>query len=226
VIGALSRHSLQDTKVRSSGPSPRLIMMARVPAYGRVKSRLAAHIGPAQALAAHVKLLKYNASIAARSGIPFELHFVGDAQQPFFLALAAAMGASLVPQVDGDIGARMLAAAASSSSPCIIIGSDCGAMSERYLHDAVLALESADVVLGGAEDGGYVLIGQQKPLPGIFSGVEWGTERVAAQTLERASKLGVTVTQLPTLWDVDNVNDWRRFQQLTKAVGEQRPTTS
>ena len=89
-------------------------------------------------------------------------------------------------------------------------------MTERYLLDAAAALNSSEVVLGGAEDGGYVLIGQQKPHPELFAGVDWGTERVFAQTLDRAAALGVSVVELPTLWDIDNVEDWRRFQQNAK----------
>ena len=190
----------------------RLIMLARVPVYGQVKSRLAKHVGKARALAAHVQLLKRNAALAARSGMPFELHFVGESNRPFFQQLASETGASLVAQVGGDIGMRMLAAARASSSPSLIIGSDCGSMTGRYLIDAARALAKSDVVLGGAEDGGYVLIGQRTPFPELFAGVDWGSERVAAQTRERARELGVSVAELPVLWDVDSVDDWRRFQ--------------
>ncbi len=187
-------------------------MLARVPVYGQVKSRLAKHVGKARALAAHVQLLKRNAALAARSGMPFELHFVGESNRPFFQQLASETGASLVAQVGGDIGMRMLAAARASSSPSLIIGSDCGSMTGRYLIDAARALAKSDVVLGGAEDGGYVLIGQRTPFPELFAGVDWGSERVAAQTRERARELGVSVAELPVLWDVDSVDDWRRFQ--------------
>ena len=83
----------------ADGPT-RLIMMARVPVYGQVKSRLAKHVGKARALATHVELLNYNAVLAARSEMPFELHFVGDPRRPFFAQLAQSVGASLVEQVD------------------------------------------------------------------------------------------------------------------------------
>jgi len=188
-------------------------MMARVPVYGGVKSRLAKHVGKARALAAHAQLLRHNVALAAGSGMPFELHYVGDSGRVFFQELAREAGALLVAQVEGDIGARMLAAARSSVGPSLIIGSDCGSMTEPYLGAAAKALETADVVLGSAEDGGYVLIGQKTPLPELFVGVDWGTERVASQTRDRALELGVSVAELPILWDVDNVDDWRRFQQ-------------
>lgn len=197
-----------------SSETTRLIMMARVPAYGQVKSRLAKHVGKARALAAHVELLKHNAALAASSGMPFELHFVGDSERPFFQQLAQETGASLVAQASGDIGRRMLIAARGASSPSLIIGSDCGSMTLPYLRDAAKALETTDVVLGSAEDGGYVLIGQQAPKPELFEGVDWGTEHVAAQTRERAKGLGVSLEELPIQWDVDNVDDWRRFSAL------------
>ena len=200
----------------ADGPT-RLIMMARVPVYGQVKSRLAKHVGKARALATHVELLNYNAVLAARSEMPFELHFVGDPRRPFFAQLAQSVGASLVEQVDGDIGMRMLAAARAATSPSLIIGSDCGSMTQRYLREAAKALETSDVVIGSAEDGGYVLIGQRTPFPELFTGVDWGTEKVVAQTRERARGLGVSVVELPVQWDVDSIEDWRRFQRAKSA---------
>ena len=73
------------------------------------------------------------------------------------------------------------------------------------------------MVIGSAEDGGYVLIGQRTPFPELFTGVDWGTEKVVAQTRERARGLGVSVVELPVQWDVDSIEDWRRFQRAKSA---------
>ncbi len=206
--------------------STRLVMLARVPVLGRVKSRLARHIGAAQALRAHLQLLEENAFIAQASGMPFELHVVGDTEMPWFAGFRRRLAAPVLQQGPGDIGAKMLFAARHSAAgntlagsgesvPSIIIGSDCGALSVDYLQDAAQQLERAQVVLGAAEDGGYALIGQRKPYPQLFSGVSWGTDRVAAQTRKLALAADLKLAELPLQWDVDGVADWRRWSRIT-----------
>ena len=96
-------------------------------------------------------------------------------------------------------------------------------MSANYVAQAEAALASADVVLGPAEDGGYVLIGCSRAVPEIFRGIEWGTNRVLEQTLKSASQAQLRVTLLNTLWDVDRPEDWRRFLALQAA--EKKKTT-
>lgn len=203
-----------------SGSEPRLIMMARVPAYGRVKSRLAKHVGKPRALQAHVELLKRNVLVAAAAaesaGLLFELHFAGEAPGPFFTEMARLSSAALVPQTEGDIGARMLAAAQRQTGPSLIIGSDCGSMTKHYLQDAAARLAGTQVVLGTAEDGGYVLIGQEQAFPQLFQGITWGTETVAAQTRKQAKHARLELVELAPLWDIDTVEDWRRYARGSK----------
>jgi len=63
-----------------------------------------------------------------------------------------------------------------------------------------------------AEDGGYALIGLRRPVPDIFNGIEWGSDRVLAQTRERLRVRGLRWGELETLWDVDRPADWLRLQ--------------
>lgn len=192
-----------------------MLMLARLPEFGGVKTRLARHVGAAQALSVHVELLRRNATIAAQVGVPFELHYAGDlsSDSGFFRALATELGAELVPQVAGDIGAKMLAAAGFRTQPSVLIGADCGDLSVAYLQSAVVALREAPVVLGPAEDGGYVLVAQREPMPVLFTGIDWGTDRVLAQTRKNLGSAGVVCIELPVRWDVDGVVDWRRYRQ-------------
>ncbi len=68
------------------------------------------------------------------------------------------------------------------------------------------------MVVGPAQDGGYYLIGQRAPGADLFSGVEWSSERVYAQTMERALACGLSVARLPMLYDVDTLEDWHRYR--------------
>ena len=196
---------------------PRLIMLTRVPRLGQVKTRLARHIGAPAALRAHVDLLRHNAGIAAASGLTFELHAQGELTDAWFAALVRRSAATVWPQSGGDIGERMLAAAAVSERPSLVIGSDCGGLSVDYLQQAVAKLQQADVVLGPAEDGGYVLIGQNGCWPALFENVDWGSARVSEQTRRRVRGAGLRLAELPLQWDVDGVADFRRWRRSTRS---------
>ena len=87
-------------------------------------------------------------------------------------------------------------------------------MSAAYVAQAEAALDTADVVVGPAEDGGYVLIGLKRAEPALFRGIDWGTDQVLEQTLGAASQAHCSIAMLATLWDVDRPEDWQRFLAL------------
>ena len=85
-------------------------------------------------------------------------------------------------------------------------------MSRAYLRGAIAALDDHDLVIGPAEDGGYALIGMDRPIPELFVDMTWSVASVRRETLGRAAELKLRVAQLDTLWDVDTVADWRRWR--------------
>jgi hypothetical protein len=93
----------------------------------------------------------------------------------------------------------------------LIIGSDCPSVDAGYIHQALQALDSADVVLGPSDDGGYVLIGARTHCSGMLDNVSWGTDRALAETLVRLEAVGLSCLQLSPRWDVDEPEDWQRF---------------
>lgn len=97
----------------------------------------------------------------------------------------------------------------------ILIGTDCPALTADYLKQALLALESGrDVVLGPAEDGGYVLIGMRRVIPAIFEDIPWGSDQVLIRTLEALAADGLSYSLLDRLWDVDRPEDLARLREL------------
>ena len=78
---------------------------------------------------------------------------------------------------------------------------------------AARALEAHDVVIGPAYDGGYYLIGLRRPRPDLFAGIDWSTERVLAQTVDRVHKAGLSAFYLPFWYDVDTANNLKRLQR-------------
>lgn len=194
-------------------PNGRLIVFAKAPVPGTVKTRLIPALGADGAAALAGRLIARTLDMAWHSAAaPLELHVDPDAAHPFFLSLAEAP--PMVAQQGSDLGKRMhhaLTAALRGTDFAVLIGTDCPGMDGNYLQQACAALaEGCDAVLGPAEDGGYVLIGVRRPEPALFAGVEWGSDRVLAQTRARIAALGWKLFELPTLWDLDRPEDLAR----------------
>ena len=98
--------------------------------------------------------------------------------------------------------------------PTLFIGADAPDLSADLLTQAAAALARGLAVLGPAEDGGYWLLGLAEPVPGVFERIEWSTEHVAAQTLDRLRAAGVEPAILPTLADCDRPEDLARWPDL------------
>ena len=114
----------------------------------------------------------------------------------------------------------MLAAVRQSPTPAgtLVIGTDCPALTVAQLRQAAESLADHDAVAFPADDGGYVLIGMKAPAHELFSGVDWGTDRVMAQTRQRLAILGWRWTEPANLWDVDRPEDVARLAALFPEV--------
>lgn len=196
-----------------------LSVLARAPEFGCVKSRLARHIGAPQALRIHIELLRHNLRVARDAECDVELVAAGNLSHPLLQRLADEHDIPLLGQSDGDIGARMLAAArrqASIGRKSLIVGSDCAVMNKDYLNEAANRLrQGARILFGPAEDGGYVLVGQSRVVPAAFERVTWGSEHVMQQTREALTAAGIEWEELATLWDIDTVADLRRWRKIS-----------
>jgi hypothetical protein len=123
----------------------------------------------------------------------------------------------LLPQSDGDLGARLLNATrdllAAGHSGAILVNSDSPTLPVSILADAVRALHEGDVaVLGPALDGGYTLIGLRKPYAHLFTGIPWSTPQVYRLTMERAGDIGLPVTSVAQWYDIDDEYTLRLLQ--------------
>jgi rSAM/selenodomain-associated transferase 1 len=195
----------------------RVAVFAKAPVAGQVKTRLAAALGPARAAELHASLVKHALSTATQSGLgAVELWCAPDDTHPFFARCAAETGAQLRRQSGADLGERMAAAfdaALAADRRLLLIGSDCPALTPAHLIDAAAALASHDAVLTPAEDGGYVLVGLSRAVPGMFDAIEWGSANVMAATRERLRAAGARWQEMPTLWDVDRPEDYARLER-------------
>jgi rSAM/selenodomain-associated transferase 1 len=192
------------------------VIFARAPRLGAVKTRLAADVGAAAALAA------YRALGARVVGAVHDLPAC-DVVVAFTPAdgreeLEAWLPGSVVyePQVGGDLGARMAGAIArrhaAGATRVVVIGTDCPGVDAGVVEAAFARLDTADVVLGPALDGGYYLVGVRRPTPEIFMEVPWSAPDTLAVTIERARAAGLTVALLDPLRDIDTGADWAAWR--------------
>lgn len=196
-----------------------ILAMLKAPRRGAVKTRLAREIGDEAALATYRRLAERQI-VAVPRGMNLEVHYApADARAE----MAAWLGAdrSFHPQVEGDLGGRLAAAFAGAfrrgASRALAIGGDCAELDGGRLRLAAEALDTAEVVLGPALDGGYYLIGLRQPCQGLFQGIAWSTAAVFEQTCERARAAGLTLGVLEALEDVDDLASWRRVEGLLQA---------
>ena len=201
-------------------PSATILVFAKAPVEGKVKTRLASSIGDEAALRFHEQMLERTLEMVCEYKLAsVELHVSGSPDHPLIQSLAKQHGIVVRPQQGSDLGERMYYALEQSllgSRYCILIGTDCPAMNVDYLANALTALvRGQDVVLGPAEDGGYVLIGARQLSRDWFSDIAWGSRQVLEQSRQKIMAKGVQLEELQTLWDVDKITDFQRWQLQT-----------
>jgi uncharacterized protein len=196
--------------------TPPLAVFLQAPRLGSVKMRLAAEIGERHALRLYRVLAARTLTAVRAAGLEAIVWYSpSDARTEMEFWLGD--GWELRPQITGDLGARLAAAAHAvpRGHPWMAIGADCPTLTAPILREACAHLERAGLVIGPAHDGGYYLIGGRTPLPDIFTGMPWGTGRVLTETRARLTRISAAWHELPTLRDVDTVEDARAEGLLT-----------
>lgn len=190
----------------------RLCVFARRAVPGEVKTRLSPSLPPGMAAELHRAMLA-DAVDAARAAGTGEVT----------LYWATEQGGSGAPDPDGvavrfqrgsDLGERLATAFGElleDADRAVVIGTDCPDLAPDVIRAAFAALSDANLVLGPARDGGYYLIGLDRPSPDLFRGIHWGTGTVRAETLERAEGLRLRSRALELLDDLDTPEDLVRF---------------
>jgi rSAM/selenodomain-associated transferase 1 len=191
-------------------PPVRLSLFAKYPVPGLAKTRLIPALGPQGAAALHRHLAGRTCRILLESGQNVTVHYTG-AQQADMRAWLGD-GPDLEPQPEGDLTARLLAA--QIDGPQIFFGADTPDLSVDIVRQAITALADHAVTIGPAEDGGYYLIGMQKPLPTLLTDMPWSTEKVLPTTLARLDAMNITPHMLPILSDCDRPEDLERWPEL------------
>lgn len=202
-----------------------LLVFVKRPRAGEAKTRLIPQLGAAAAAELYRALAE--AEIDGTAPQP------GEYRRLLCFAPAASgeelrawlPGEEWLPQRGADLGERMAAAFEEAfrrgSRRAVLIGSDAPWLSREQVLEALVALETHEVVLVPARDGGYCLIALERPRPELFQGVSWSSPSVLVQTLERARASGLRVRLLQAQADIDTLQDlraeWPRLRPLLAA---------
>ena len=201
-------------------PAQRLLVFARLPELGRVKTRLGESIGAERALAVYEAMLRDLLRSVGTSGADVDVEIMwAPTAAANAETLKRAFGAhTLAMQTGATLGDRLAMAFSERfffhrTQKIVAIGVDDPKLTRALVIDAFALLECCDWVVGPAEDGGYYLIGCRGAVfdPSIFRDVPWGTDAVLGMTLDRIAVAQNTVATLPTRYDIDVIDDLRRF---------------
>lgn len=193
-----------------------LIIFAKRPAPGRVKTRLSPPLSPEQAAELYrCMLLDTLAKAATFSGSEKHIFYEPDELAAAFFT-ESAPGIACTPQEGEDLGARMANAfrrlLALGYGRVAIIGTDLPDLPMEYVDEAFGLLESgkADAVFGPSEDGGYYLVAMGELHGELFRDIPWSSGEVLEKSLGKAAEAGVRVSLLPVWHDVDTADDLLR----------------
>lgn len=193
-----------------SAVTTRIVIFAKAPVPGTVKTRLIPALGEAGAARLARRMLADTVRHALASGLATpELCATPRPDDPLWLDHLPA-GVRLSDQGPGDLGQRLAAAAKrviDAGERILLIGTDCPGLDGERLHAAAAQLETHDAVIYPAHDGGYVLLGLTRTDPSLFDTVAWGTDTVAATTIARIAALGWSLSVGEPLCDIDTPAD-------------------
>lgn len=194
-------------------------VFAKAPVPGRVKTRLAADVGPSAAAELYWQMGRRVVAATVGSGHRTTVWFTPPTEEAFVRQWLDGVGRlDLRAQVGPSLGARLAHAFgchfAEGARRVVIIGTDCPGVDRRVVNAGFTALATHDFVLGPALDGGYYLVGLRAPHPSLFQGIAWSSAAVAAQTRTRARALGLSCKLLRPLRDVDTARDARTLGLL------------
>ena len=217
----------------ADGCGPAIIIMAKAPVAGFVKTRLTDGFTPDEIAELAACFLADTVSRAKQTG------------RTVFIAYSPASGRNIIESIagedvrwlcqpGGDLGARMAAAfagaAAEGFGPLVMVGTDSPNLPPASYETAFCALRSGDtdLVLGRTDDGGYYLIGMRSLCAALLEGIAWSGPTVFDQTVANAARLGMRVREILPWYDVDTPEDLDRLRQdlLGDPAGSERaPTT-
>lgn len=195
--------------------SQALIIFAKAPIPGKVKTRLQTHLSPEECATLHKSFVIDTVRLAKKiNGADIFLYCSPGIEHPFFQKVSQDFDVGLAAQVGENLGERLDNAInnglKAGYKKIVIIGSDSPDLPYEYIEDGFGMLDLYDMVVGPCRDGGYYLIGGKSELP-VFNDMPWGSSQILKMTLKKTQEYGIKYSLLPEWYDIDT---WEDLQLL------------
>jgi uncharacterized protein len=194
-----------------------VVIFAKAPIPGYVKTRLCPPLTPDEAATLHgsfvLDTLERTKTAVGRLKLSMDRYLAcaPSSSHVFFKIMEERQGVTLLDQVGDDLGARMHQAIGMMFSRgyrrTLLIGTDVPTVPLEHFKQALTLLDNHELVLGPAFDGGYYLIGLNRVVPELFADMPWSTDQVLSLTQDRAAQLGLKTALLQPWRDVDTLAD-------------------
>lgn len=200
-----------------------IVVFARAPDLGQVKTRLAAEVGEREALAIYMWLAENTVRVVA--SLPHCDCIIAYTPTDAVVRMRDWLGSrfSYEAQCDGDLGARMTHAFnrrfEENAERVLLIGTDAPAVDRGVLEEGFAALGHNDVVFGPALDGGYYVIGLRAPQTVLFESVSWSQTDTLSRSIAAARRARLSLHLLPQRFDIDTGSDWHRWLKMRENSG-------
>lgn len=210
--GGKNKASSTHAPLRSRDAKQALIILAKAPIPGQVKTRLCPPLSDDEAASLYGSMVM-DVLERCKPLREFDryLSCAPTTDHPFFKTMEARFGVQLWEQIGSDLGERMNHAVATAFGKgyqkVLVIGTDIPTLSGQTCLTTSNLLKNHDVVFGPTPDGGYYLLGMNRPAPELFHDIPWSTPSVLSISLEKARRLGLSVGQLHPLQDIDTLED-------------------
>ena len=207
-----------------------LIVVAKAPIPGQVKTRLCPPLSGDEAASLHGSMVM-DILERCRTLRTFDrfLACTPSQEHAFFKTMAARFGVTLWDQVGTDLGQRMNHALTKAFQmgyqKALLVGTDIPTLAAHTCTHAIQTLADHDVVFGPTADGGYYLVGMKRPMPELFHGIPWSTSQVLSKSLEQARGMGLSVGQLETQHDLDTILDIQNIIPNLRGPNKSRYST-
>lgn len=196
-----------------------LIVFAKFPRAGEVKTRLGKEIGMDEATAVYREFAAHAFGLARQlqsDGVEIFVFYAPDASTSVIRSWVG-HPFRYMPQAGNNLGERMRNAFDETfrlgSKMSVIIGTDVPELDVMTLRQSYSRLSSTDMVIGPSTDGGYYLLGMNAGTKDVFSGIEWSTGNVLSQTLDSIGRLHLSHFLLPAFADVDTAGDFFAYMK-------------
>jgi rSAM/selenodomain-associated transferase 1 len=191
-----------------------LILFAKAPIPGQVKTRLTPELTMEQAAEVAKVLLEETLKLTTRVW-PSEVVLAvwPNLDDEFIQLMISRYKVGSIVQVDGDLGRKMFSAMEVSNYPCAVMGCDVPHCSEKILLEAYQRLSNKENIIGPTMDGGYYMLGLQESNLAIFENAQWGGEDVFNASMENACVEKIYFSKLEVLFDIDTYSDLRKASE-------------